>query len=462
MRRVPAAIRAWWARRTVQFRTSFVAAAVALVGLTLLARISIAFIGWFLLESVDTELRVTAGSAAERLAGGTPAARIAGAELRVLDTAGQAVDGRAAPELSPWELNELKAGNGVFDRGGEYLGNGDRPPQRWIGQVVPAPQGQPRLVLAGTGLVGHDNTLGLASALLWTSSVIAAGTVGAATWIVVRRSLRPVQNMRLAATSLPEGERLPVPVARDELRFLAEALNGMLAGRDTDTRRLRRFTGDAAHELRNPVASIRAQAEVAVVHPDPELTQDTLADIAEEAQRLSDLVESLLALSRAESIVPESAPVELAAAAQAAADRAVLAGSRPKVQLSTPTGAVVVLAAANEVATVLDNLLSNAARYARALVRLSVLPAGGGWVRLIVDDDGPGIPDEQRERVFDRFHRVESDRARRSGGAGIGLALVAEAVRRRGGSVHAGRSPEGGARIEVRWPAPGAQPTNRT
>src|SRR5207302_1115272 len=117
----------------------------------------------------------------------------------------------------------------------------------------------------------------------------------------VRGSLRPVQRMRLAAAALPPGERLPVPAARDELRALAEAINALLARRDEARQRLQRFTGDAAHELRSPVASIRAQAEVAVLHPDVSLSQEVLAEVVTESERLSALIDDLLVLSRSDA-----------------------------------------------------------------------------------------------------------------------------------------------------------------
>jgi two-component system, OmpR family, sensor kinase len=266
----------------------------------------------------------------------------------------------------------------------------------------------------------------------------------------------------VAAAGLPEGHRLPVPEAADEIRALAEELNTMLARRDADTERLRRFTGDAAHELRNPVASIRAQAEVAVVHPDPELAHETLQDIAHEAQRLSSLVENLLALARAErDMAAPGQPVDLCTAVRNAADRLQFPDG-PQIVVDVPTRPVLVLAEPAEVSTVLDNIVGNALRYTRTSVRVSVFADGMGfsrsdWVRLVVDDDGPGIPAAHRQRVFDRFYRVEEDRARSTGGAGLGLALVAEAVRRRGGVVRASAAPGGGARVEVRWTRYGAE-----
>ncbi len=442
--------RTWWSHRTVQFRTSAVAALVALVGLAVIAWISAGFIGWLSLDSVDTRLRTKATTVAERLASGVPVSRLAGEDIRILNSVGEPVDGRGPTGLRPWEINDLKAGKGVTQ---SRVGGGEGA-QRWVGTVVPDQQGRPRLVLAGTDLAAYADLRSTATYLLGIGSILAATAVGVATWLVVRRSLLPVRRMREAAAALPEGRRLPVPEPDDELRALALGLNDLLARRDADTDWLRRFTGDAAHELRNPVGSIRAQAEVAVVHPDPDLAQETLQDISVEAQRLSDLVEGLLALARAETgAQPPARRVEIVAAARLAVDRANMAGAHPRVRFVTTASAIVVLATPNEIATVLDNLVGNALRYARALVRVSLLPSAGE-VRLVVDDDGPGVPADHRARVFDRFHRVQQDRARSTGGSGIGLALVAEAVRRRGGNVRALESPEGGARIEVRWPLP--------
>ncbi|GAA4841334.1 sensor histidine kinase [Saccharopolyspora rosea] len=441
-----ARLRRWWFRRTIQFRTSAVAAVVALIGLGVIAHASTGFVGWLLIQSVDTDLERTATATAQRLSRGSAPSALADADVRVLDLSGHPVDGLPDPGLRHGQLAELVAGQGVlrFD-----------PPAavyRWRAGVARDAAGQPRVVLAGARLVGFAETLGTAGQVLGVGSVLAAGLVGLATWLVVRRSLRPVERMRLAAGELPEGQRLPVPEANDEIRALAEELNAMLARRDADTERLRRFTGDAAHELRNPVTAIRTQAEVAVVHPDPALAQETLQDVAHEAQRLSDLVESLLTLARAERDTPSPArPVDLVAAVRATVDRLEQHGVRPEVAIDVPDAPTAVPADPTEVSRVLDNLVSNALRYAKALVRVSVV-ATPGMVRLVVDDDGPGIPAEHRERVFDRFYRVESDRARTSGGAGLGLALVAEAVRRRGGAVRATESPEGGARVEAVWP----------
>src|SRR6185295_1044717 len=170
--------------------------------------------------------------------------------------------------------------------------------------------------------------------------------VAGAAWVATRAALRPVDRLRTAAAALPPGDRLPMPAATDEVRALAQELNALLARRDEAVARLERFTGDAAHELRSPVAAIRAQAEVAVAHPDPALAEETLRAVAGEAERLSALLSDLLALARADAGQrPPATAVDLVAAVRAAIARADgsggsgVAGGGPVVRLVAPAPA---------------------------------------------------------------------------------------------------------------------------
>jgi signal transduction histidine kinase len=400
-------------------------------------------IGNLLIDSTDNQLDPILNTAVADVSGGrTPTQSSPYVQVRVLDTSGTPVDNQPPPDLTEQNVRDLKAAEPI-------VRFHDDLPTRWVGTVATAPNGAQRLVVAGIGLAGYNQAQRNGLDWLLLAAVLGAVATGVATWFSVRSSLRPVERMRLAATRLPAGERLPLPDSDDELRSLAGALNGLLARRDEATERLRKFTGDAAHELRSPVASIRVQAEVAVANPDPELSQEVLTDIVREAERLSTLVDGLLTLARSDAgELPTVQPVDLVAAAQEAIARC---GSA-HVALQAPTGSAWVRAAPTEVDLVLDNLLRNACLYARAQITVSVFPAGG-YVRLVVDDDGPGIAAEHREKVFDRFYRVQDDRARQTGGSGLGLALVAEVVRRRSGTVTVSESPDGGARFQVRWEA---------
>jgi two-component system OmpR family sensor kinase len=441
-----ARFRRWWSARPLRLRITLVVGCVALIGLLALSRLGVSMLYETMLGAADAELRADARSVAEQLATGTPPAQVRRFELRVVDMSGVPVDGGPALPLRPDQTRALASGDAFVV--GDF-----RELRRWLAVPAVMPDGSPRLVVVTSDLVGGAILLANAAVGFVVGALVVAAVVALAGWAATRAALRPVDRMRVAASALPPGERLPVPVARDELRALAEEFNALLARRDEAVARLERFTGDAAHELRSPVAAIRAQAEVAVAHPDPDLTGETLRAVVGEATRLTTMLSDLLALARADAGQrPPAQPVDLVAAAQAAIDRA--GGSRcgrlddPVLQLVAPTPAEVG-ASESEVALVLDNLVANARRYAHSLVRISILPAGR-VVRLLVEDDGPGIPAADRERVFDRFVRLSPEGG---GGAGLGLALVAALVQGRGGVVSAGATPTGGGRIEVRWPA---------
>jgi two-component system, OmpR family, sensor kinase len=435
--------RRWWSDRPLRLRITLVVGVVAVAALLALSRLGVSLLYDTMLGAADAELRGDAQTVAAQLAQGVPPSQVRSAELRVLDTAGTPVDGGPALPLAPEEVRAI-AGGDAFSVG-EFSEL-----RRWLAVPAVAPDGSTRLVVATADIVGGTMLLAHAAFGLVVGALMVAAAVVLAAWLATRAALRPVDRMRTAAAALPPGERLPVPTPRDELRALAEEFNGLLARRDEAVARLERFTGDAAHELRSPVAAIRAQAEVAVMHPDPELTEETLRAVADEATRLTTMLADLLALARADAGQrPPAQPVDLVAAARAAMARADgVAVDEPVLQLVAPAPAEVG-ASPSEVALVLDNLVGNARRYARSLVRINVLPAGR-VVRLVVEDDGPGIPEADRHRIFDRFVRVAPEAG---GGAGLGLALVAALVHGRGGAVTAGATPTGGGRIEVRWPA---------
>ena len=435
-------VRGWWRRRTLQTRITLVVGGVAVVALLVLARLGVTLLYTTLLGAADNELHNQAAVVVSRLKGGMAVTDPAVLpSIRITDTAGAPVDGRGPLPVPPKDVRDLAAGQAE-----SVVADGAA--RRWVADPVVLPDGSTRLVLASGDLVGGATLLARAAVGFVVAALVVAVVVALAAWSATRAALRPVDRMRAAAAALPPGRRLPLPVAHDELRALAEELNSLLARRDDAVARLERFTGDAAHELRSPVAAIRAQAEVAVAHPDPALVDETLRAVVVESQRLSGLLADLMALARADAGQRVDAePVDLVGAARLAIDR-VTTGPAP--ELLAP-GNALVRASPAEVGLVLDNLLGNAARYAATRVRIEVLPAGR-WTRLVVSDDGPGIPPGDRVRVFDRFTRLSQEAG--GGHAGLGLALVAALVRGRGGEATAGESAWGGARLEARWPAP--------
>jgi signal transduction histidine kinase len=284
-------------------------------------------------------------------------------------------------------------------------------------------------------------------------------------WVVMGRTLRPVEQLRAGAERIGAGPtdlgarndsdaRLPVPVAADEIRALALTLNGMLDRLSAARVRQRAFVADAAHELRSPLASMRVQLEVA-----ERLGEggDLPAELAPELARLSALVEDLLLLARSGADSPVPAHPEPVAVGplldEVAADVPGREGVR--VEASASGEALTVVADRAELRRVLVNLTTNAIRHAGARVCLDAVDSPEGRVVLRVTDDGPGIPVSDRERVFERFARLDDARSRDAGGSGLGLPIAAELVARAGGQIDLTDAPGGGLRALVTLSAPG-------
>ncbi len=431
----------WWARRSLRTRITLVVGLVAVVALLAVGRVAGGLLFSALVESGDQTLTERAAAATGAVAGGTSVPP----GVRVVDLAGSPVDGRGPRPVDVDALSRLAAGQPVT------VVDGPLGPQRWVAVPVPAPDGSPRLVLASRDLVGAASLFADAARWLAVAALLGAVGVGVAAWVATRVALRPVDRMRVAAAAVALGERLPVPPSRDELAALAVEINALLARRDDAVGRLERFTSEAAHELRSPIAALRAQADVAVAHPEQASgqasTDETWRSVAREAERLSDLVGDLLALARADS--GERMPARPVDLVDAVGEALARLPEEPLVAMTLWAPMPVTVAATPaEVAIVLDNVLANARRHAATVVHVSVVPAGR-WVRLLVDDDGPGIAPGDRDRVFDRFTRLAPEAGE---GSGLGLALVARLVAGRGGTTRATTSPDGGTRLVVRWP----------
>lgn len=278
-----------------------------------------------------------------------------------------------------------------------------------------------------------------------------------ATYFVVALTLRSVAALRngaaaISAAGLSE-QRLPVPDAQDEIHRLAVTLNAMLDRIDSATSRQRTFVGDAAHELRSPLASLRVQLEVAQrLGPQaadwPALFSDVLIDV----DRLDRLVADLLALARLDEAgrLSRRQRVELDQVVEG-----VAAGyAEARVPVRVETSVATVDGDPDALRRVAINLIDNAVRHARAGVQVTVGVEDGQCV-LAVEDDGAGIPEAERERAFDRFYRVQQSRSRESGGTGLGLAIVRDVVRAHGGQVHLTGRADGtpGLRAVVSLPA---------
>jgi signal transduction histidine kinase len=310
------------------------------------------------------------------------------------------------------------------------------------------------LVASGTAVL-RDSQRALRTGLLVGAPLLLLA-LALVSWRVIGWTLAPVEALRRGAaeiTGTGTAQRLPVPDARDEVRRLAETLNDMLGRLAAASAGQRAFVSDAAHELRSPLASLRTQLEVAARLGGAETTElatDALLDV----ERLSTLVDDLLLLARLDEAPGRTRrrePVDLGELAGSVVGR--YASARVPVRLDSPAE-VVVRGDPNGLTRVLANLLDNATRHASAQVTVSVT-AAGGLAELVVTDDGPGIGVADRDRVFDRFTRLDDARARESGGAGLGLAIVRELVRAHGGTVSL-RDAAPGLAVVVALPASAA------
>ncbi len=288
--------------------------------------------------------------------------------------------------------------------------------------------------------------------LVWAITPVLVILAAVVTWLLTGRALRPVHRITSQVGAISGGnldQRVPEPDTGDEIAELARTMNQMLDRLEADDERLRRFVSDASHELRSPVAVLRSEAEVALREPEGTEVRELAGGVLGEATRLQRVVEDLLVLARGEEhrSVTAFRPVDL--------DDIVLAEAARRRELPIDIQSVSagrVRGTPEGCARIVTHLLDNATRHGRTRVWVG-LRTEGDTVSLWVDDDGPGVPEADRGRIFERFARLDDARTRDKGGAGLGLAVVAETVAAMGGSIDVTTAPGGGARFVLHWPA---------
>jgi signal transduction histidine kinase len=352
---------------------------------------------------------------------------------------------RLVPLLYPDELAGFPDRQGRFIDGERFGIDG---PVRVVAVTAGPPEDRQRVLVARSTLTSVQSVAILRTTLLVAFPLLVL-LLSVVTWRVVGAALRPVESLRRGAEEITGGGRagrLPVPVAGDEIHRLAVTLNVMLGRLDAARARQRAFVADAAHELRSPLTTMRTELEVAQRLADstdwPALADDLLLDV----HRLSRLVDDLLLLARSDDA--DTRPVSASELVDVGDLLAGLAERYPSVSVTVPEQPLTVTGDGDALGRAVANLLDNAVRHAATSVWLSAVPEGSSVVISVVDD-GPGIPAADRERVFDRFTRLDDGRARDAGGSGLGLAIVRELVHRHHGTV----------RLTGRVPAPGLHAT---
>jgi len=315
-------------------------------------------------------------------------------------------------------------------------------------------------VYVGTSLKPVDDAVHDLTVALALGSPVLLGIVIALTWTAVGRALRPVDKIRAEVANISERElhrRVPQPPEHDEIGQLAATMNAMLARLEDSATRQRRFLADAAHEMRSPLAGIRAQLEVDLAHPDRADLQGTEQEVLAETLRMQRLVDDLLAIaSNDEHAMPARHDV-------LDVDDLVLVEARRlrtrgKVTVDARTvAAAQTIGDAQALGRAVRNLLDNAERHAAKTVTISVSD-DNTIVRVLVSDDGPGVPAGERDRIFERFARADPSRSRAHGGTGLGLAIARDVVAAHGGTLTLQAS-DIGATFVIRLPRHPATPS---
>jgi signal transduction histidine kinase len=303
-------------------------------------------------------------------------------------------------------------------------------------------------VYVGLPLAEVEQSVAELTASLAVGVPLLAAAFAGLTWVLAGRALRPVENLRRQAAQISLTDlhrRLEVPKTGDELQRLGTTLNTLIERLDRSLNRQRQFVADAAHELRSPIAAIRAQAEVA----DHVKGLTDPSALALESARLTHLVDDLLSLARMDA-EPSRRRARIDLDDVVLGEVSLLRQSAGVVIDASGVSAVQVEGDVDQLARAVRNLLENAARYASSQIVVT-LRAERDTAVLVISDDGPGIPAEDRKRVLERFTRLDETRTRSTGGVGLGLAIVDEVVAAHGGALSI-EDAAPGARLVVRLP----------
>ena len=399
---------------------------------------------WAIQRNIDTQARVDADQVSALINGNSlpdPVPVSGALVVQVLDqerrvVAGSAAADRLAPLLSDDEL--ARAEQSAITVSGSRIGVTESL------RVVAEPAGTaaaPRTVVVAVSAGNAERAAALVRDAVLILFPILLVVLAAIAWRVIGRALQPVEAIRSAAARISgadTGERLPVGPARDEIASLAVTLNEMLASLRESREQQRAFVADAAHELRSPLASLQLGLEVAESGADPRPRGEIAADALIDVHRLSILVEDLLLLAKSDA---GDVPIRWEQIELRALVTGIIERTAPNAHIQLMPGPPVSFRTDPEkFGRAVGNVLDNAVRHANSSVTVEIT-SSDGTIIVSVEDDGAGIPDQDREKVLQRFTRLRPARERDSGGAGLGLPIAVSLIRQLGGTLtlHAGR-----------------------
>jgi signal transduction histidine kinase len=372
--------------------------------------------------------------------------------VQVLDPTGRVIAASAAVSGAE-PISGLRPAPGRTRREQRRLDAGHGEPFEIVALTVQAPGG-PYTVLVGQSVDEVDDATSALTAALAVGLPVLTLVVGAATFLFVGRTLRPVEAMRRQATTISATNlhlRLPVPPASDEVSALATTMNTMLDRIEAAATAQRRFVADASHELRSPMATIHVGLELLATAGLPAAASAHITRLRGESVRMARLIDDLLLLARVDEsgLQLRHDDVDLDDVVYAERDR--ITAERPDLYIVTQVTPARVTGDVHHLQRAVRNVVDNAARHARTRISIT-LGTTGDHADLTIIDDGPGIPNADRKRVFDRFVRLDHDRSRLGGGAGLGLPITRDILTAHGGTITVLDAPGGGARITLRLP----------
>jgi signal transduction histidine kinase len=443
---------AGWRPRSVRARSTLLAVLAVTGALVLASVLLVGTLSRSLTRAEDDQARARAAELASLAASGDLPAEVAGigddSLAQVVAADGTVLAASANIAGRPAVSGFLPAGDRPAVRTMRDLPDDqEREDYRLWALRTTTPDG-PAVVYVGPSLEASQETVSRLTRSLLLGLPLLIGLLGLAIWYVVGRALRPVEAIRAEVASVSGHDlrrRVPVPATGDEVARLATTMNAMLARLEASDAQQREFVANASHDLQSPLTVFRTELEVALTHPGSADWAATARSLSAESARMESLVADLLFLARAEDApLPEPRLLDLDDVVREEVER--LRSTSP-VPVHAEVTAAPVRGRRDDLARMVRNLLANATCHATSQVDLSLETDGDGVV-LAVEDDGPGVPAEHRDRVFDRFYRADAARDRGRNGTGLGLAIVRSVAEGHGGTVHL----EAGSRFLVRLP----------
>lgn len=439
---------------SIRVRTTLGASVVALVVLAIAAVLLVATLRRSQLSTIGQGLDLRATDIESLLDGGAAPASVAvesedNSFVQILDARGNVIASSNNVEGEPPVVSSTRPGWST--RSIPALGNQE------FRVHARATDGEQRVtIVVGTSLEDLQRTQDTLVRALVVGVPALLILLGALTWFVVGRALRPVDIIRRRVDEIGAGrldQRVPVPALRDEIGELAATMNRMLDRLERSHLRQAQFVSDASHELRTPIAIIRHELEVALAADDGRDWREAAREVLDEDLRMQRLVDDLLFMARHENA---STPTARATELLDLDDLIVAEAARQRDAIQIDLSGVSagqVRGNRDHLARAISNLFDNAARHARSRVAASITTADE-LVIIEIEDDGPGIPESQRDAVFERFTRTDAARTRGDGGSGLGLAISRDIITAHSGTIVAQSSPTlGGARITVTLPS---------